>query len=74
MKAEFSAGRLTKMAIRWIEVESFKGMETYIIEMIAIKGKKLNQAFSQCSNHYIDDEKQPSKRDSVGLTLRSTSI
>ncbi len=39
MKAEFYARKLTKTAIRWIEVESFKGMETYIIEMMAIKGK-----------------------------------
>lgn len=67
MKAEFYARKLTKTAIRWIEVESFKGMETIHNRNDGNKRKKGNQAFSQCSNHYIDEEKQPSKRDSVGL-------
>lgn len=44
MKAVFYAGKLTKTAIRWIEVESFKGMETYIIEMMAVKGKRMKSS------------------------------
>lgn len=72
MKAEFCAGKLTKTAIRWIEVESFQDMETYRND--GNKRKKLNQAFLQCSNHYIDDVKQPSERDSVGLTEKHQYI
>lgn len=44
MKAVFYAGKLTKTAIRRIEVESFKGMETYIIEMMAVKGKRMKSS------------------------------
>lgn len=46
MKAEFYARKLTKTAIRWIEVELFKGMETYIIEIMAIKGKMKSSIFT----------------------------
>lgn len=57
MKAELYVVRLTMAAIRWIEVESFKGMETHN-RNDGDKRKKLNQAFPQCSNHHIDDEKK----------------
>ncbi len=55
MTAKFYARKLTKTAIGWIEVESFKGMETQN-RNDGNKRKKWNQAFSQCSNHYIDEK------------------